>query len=380
MAHPNDDPTIAHPQVFTLHWEGPEPVEAPPEVEFADSGGEDDAAEQARELAALRRSDKGSALWEQIEREAANKGDESLWRRRLHAYWWVKLNASGSAGDYARRHGLNHATVRTWISDVAKLAYQVGYRLHEDKLLLVGRAPAALRPLRELVNRDAASPEAFAALEEVEGEFRDRDPYFHLNEGHILRARGRLRESDETLKEGLTIAEAPRVRSLLWNARGQTLWDCGPDSDCPLEDHFEHAEMAFRRAATLDQTTYFPFVNLAQLAVDRRDTKRAEYWIAELAIARKRMDEDMQADLAKYLTHAEWTRPVEEQRFWRMGPVKWIAEAVKKGILPLLALCLVVALASPPAAADPIAASGVDTVDHRGRRGGGGNDSGAGGN
>jgi hypothetical protein len=48
----------------------------------------------------------------------------------------------------------HHATVRTWISEVAKLAYQVGYRLHEDRLVLAGDAPPELKRLRELVKRD----------------------------------------------------------------------------------------------------------------------------------------------------------------------------------------------------------------------------------
>ena len=111
------------------------------------------------------------------------------------------------------------------------------------------------------------------------------------------------------------------------------------------------------------ETTYFPFVNLAQMAVDGGDEKRCEYWIGELAGARKRMAESMKEDLAKYLVEAEWSAPVEEQRFWLGGPAKWIAEATRKGVLALLALALLVGLLStPPASADPLPQGGPDTV------------------
>ena len=247
------------------------------------------------------------------------------------------MNAEGTARDYAERHDVNHATVRTWIADVAKLAYQVGYRLHEDKLLLVGDAPPELKHLRELVNGDAASDEAAAELERVAPDFRGLEPYFHLNEGHVLRAVERLRDSDETLREGLTVAEAPSVRALLWNARGQTFWDCEPASSHPLDDYLERAEMAFRRAAVLDQSAYFPFVNLAHLAADAGDVRRCEYWVGELAVARKRMQEPMKIALGEYLDTAEWTRPVEQKRFWRSGPAKWIRQGVRRGALALIA-------------------------------------------
>lgn len=384
MAHENEDGTIAHPEVFSLHWEGPEPVTPPPEIGFPGSAEEAAAArakEWERELADMRRTERGRALWEQIEREAECRGDGSLWRRKIHAYYWVKMNAQGSARDYARAHDANHATVRSWISDVAKLAYQVGYRLHEDRLLLVGRAPSGLKRLRALVNRDAASPEAWQALEDASAEFRGEDPYFHLNEGHVLRAHHRLRASDATLTEGLTIAEAHPVRALLWNARGQTLWDCRPDSDHPLEDYLERAEKCFRRAAALDATTYFPFVNLAQMALDAGDVKRAEYWVGELSTARKRMDEHMQRGLVEYLDQAEWTGAVEETRFWKSGPRKWLREAVAKGLFPILALALMLGLSSHPASGGEGTMNGSDIVAHGGgSKGGGDNNSGAGGN
>jgi hypothetical protein len=383
VAHENDDGSVAHPEVLSLHWEGPDPVVAAQEVAFPDSPAEAEAARAAdreRELAELRRTEKGRALWEQIESEARERGDETLWRRKLHAYYWVKMNAQGTAGDYAREHDANHATVRSWISDVAKLAYQVGYRLHEDRLLLVGRAPAGLRRLRELVNRDAASPQAWQALQDAEAQYRGEDPYFHLNEGHVLRAHHRLRESDATLAEGLTIAEAHPVRALLWNARGQTLWDCRADSDHPLPDHLERAERCFRRAAALDPSTYFPYVNLAQMAVDAGDLKRAEYWTGELAAVRKRMDEAMQKSLVEYLDQAEWTKPVEELRFWRNGPAKWLRDAVAKGLLPLLMLGLMFGLSAHPASGGELTMKAPDIVAHGGGSKSGGNNSGAGGN
>ncbi len=375
MAHSDDDGAVAHPEVLTLHWEGPDVVSAPPDFEFEEDAEEERFFEErAREFRAVRRSEQGQILWAQIAAEAARRGDADLWRRKLDAFSWVKLQARGNARDYARARDVKHATVRSWIADVAKLAYQVGYRLHEDKLLLVGDAPVELRRLREIVNRDAASDEAWQALLDVEDEFRGRDPYFHLNEGHLLRAHGRLRESDETLREGLTIAEAPRVRSLLWNARGQTLWECGPDSDEPVEDHLEHAEMCFRRAAILDRSTYFPFVNLAQLAVDARDYKRAEYWLGELAAARKGMDEVMKESLAEYLAQAEWSAAVEGKRFWRSGPRKWIAEVARRGALILVVCALALGLAGDLASA--ATASPGDPIAHGGRR----SNSGAGGN
>ncbi len=380
MAHSTDD-TVAHPEILTLHWEGPPSAESPPSHAFPESPEELSQAREAereRELREIARTRQGREIWEQIEREASRKGDESHWRRKLHAYWWVKMKVEGSAGDYARRHDLNHATVRSWISDVAKLAYQVGYRLHEDRLVLVGEAPAELKRLRELVNVDAAGTETSAELRRVAPRFRGEDPYFHLNEGHVLRALGQLRESDETLREGLTIAEAARVRSLLWNARGQTLWDCTATSSYPLRDHLARAEKAFRRATILDQSTFFPFVNLAQMAQDAGDDKRCEYWIGELQTARKRMSEDMTDELAKYLADAEWTRPIEGRRFWKSGPAKWVSEAVRKGVLTALAvLALLAAAGTLPASADPLLHGAPDTVENGGGRS---NNSGAGGN
>ena len=67
----------------------------------------------------------------------------------------------------------------------------------------------------------------------------------------------------------------------------------------------------------------------------------------------------MKDELAKYLSDAEWTRPVEQKRFWKSGPAKWIAEAVRQGILPLLAMLMLTgamltlagALLAPPASA-----------------------------
>jgi len=343
-----DAAVVAYPEVFTLHWEGPSDRVGPPEHSFPQSL-EDRAcvwqSEVEAELAELRRHRDGRALWEQIEREAEGRGDQDLWRRKLAAYHYVKLRAAGSAGEYARRFGLNHATVRSWIADVAKLAYQVGYRLHEDRLLLVGHAPEGLKHLRELVNRDAGSHGTWAELRAVESEFRGEDPYFHLNEGHVLRARGALRESDATLRDGLTLAEAHPVRGLLWNARGQTFWDCDPNSSYPLKDYLARAERAFRRAAVLDSSTYFPFVNLAQLAFDAADLRRGEYWISELAGARKTMNETMKDDLARYLHGAEWTRAVDQTPFWNKGPKRWLREAARRGVLLLAALALAAGLA-----------------------------------
>lgn len=374
---------MAQPEILTLHWEGPAAAEAPPEHAFPQSPAEERArrtAEQVRELDEIRRTRQGHEIWEQIQREASRRADEELWRRKLHAYGWVKMRAEGTAGDYARRHELNHATVRSWIAEVAKLAYQVGYRLHEDRLVLVGDAPPALRRLRELVNGDAASPEAAAELRRVAPLFRGEDPYFHLNEGHVLRAVGELQRSDETLREGLTVAEARTTRSLLWNARGQTYWDCTATSSYPLRDHLARAEKAFRRAAVLDSTLFFPFVNLAQMAIDGGDDKRCEYWIGELAAARKRMTDAMKDDLSRYLEEAEWSRRVERKRFWRNGPARWIREAVKKGVLAFVAaLTLAGAVASGPVSAAPRDAGAPDTVAHGGGSRGS-NSSGAGGN
>ena len=380
MPGSGEEASVAYPEVFTLHWEGPGDREPAQEMAFPGSDAEEReraARERERDEQEQARAAQGRALWERIEHEAARRGDTDLWRRKLEAYRFVKLDGLGTAGDYGRRHDVNHATVRTWIAEVAKLAYQVGYRLHEDRLLLLGGAPPGLQRLRELVNRDAASSAAWDALQEVEAEYRGEDPWFHLNEGHVFRARRLLRDSDDTLKEGLAIAEAPRVRSLLWNARGQTLWDCRPDSDHPLPDHLARAEKAFRRAAILDASTYFPFVNLAQLAVDAGDARRAAYWITELGAARKGMEDTMKDDLARYLHQAEWTGAVEERRFWRNGPGRWLAQAAKRGIVPLLVLALGIATAvAPTAVAEPMPDRDLVVVSNKGakaRSGAGGN-------
>lgn len=383
MSESNEDAAVAQPEILTLHWEGPARVAPAPDHRFPDSKAEESEVQRAefeRELREIGRSRQGAEIWQQIQREAETRGDRALWRRKLHAYGAVKMKGEGTARDYAERHDLNHATVRTWIADVSKLAYQVGYRLHEDKLLLVGEAPGELQKLREIVNADAASPEAARELRRLAPRFRGDDPYFHLNEGHVLRAHGCLRESDGTLREGLTVAEAPPVRALLWNARGQTFWDCRPASAHPLADYLERAEKAFRRAAVLDQSTYFPFVNLAQMAADSGDDRRCEYWVGELAAARKRMDDDMQTALARYLEEAEWSRPVEGKRFWRAGPAKWIADVVKRGALVLVAaLALAGSVAVP---GDAVAAGdlSIDQIERERDRGRSGRHGGAGGN
>ena len=354
----SSDEQVAYPEVFTLHWEGPSQTVCETDASFPQS--RDELRERAAREAAsanseARNRDAGRQLWERICAEAARKGDPALWEKRLAAFDWVKLRARGNANDYARRFGVNHATVRTWIADVAKLAYQVGYRLHEDRLLLVGEAPAELARLRELVNRDAASAAAWRELHAVAPAFRGVDGYFHLNEGHVLRARGNLAGSDATLREGLTLAEARTLRALLWNARGQTYWDRGPDSTQPLPDYLDRAEWAFRRAAILDAGLYFPFVNLTQLALEAGDTRRAEYWISELATARKTMDDDMKQDLAIYLREAAWAGALEDAPFWKKGPARWVREISGRAALLLAALLVAgaaIAFAPDAAASD----------------------------
>jgi hypothetical protein len=380
MSHSPEDGWIAQPQVFTLHWEGPPTVVTAEEPGFPGSRDEERsraAEEREDDLRELSRGKRGRALWDQIRAEASTRGDEDLWRRKLHAYWWVKLVARGHAGEYARRHELNHATVRTWISDVARLAYEVGYRLHEDKLLLTGSAPPELQCLRELVRAEAESERAWSELQRLDASYRGVEPYFHLNEGHILRARARLAASDATLRDGLTIAEARPVRALLWNARGQTFWDCLPSSTWPLADHLERAERCFRRAALLDPSTYFPYVNLAQLAADEGDHRRVEYWVGELATARKRMDDEMKEGLAEYLGEAEWVRPVEEKRFWRNGPRRWLEEVRRAATHAVLLLALALPAGLSAQAVD--VSEGPDVVAH-GKGTSGGKRGGAGGN
>lgn len=376
----SDDGYEIQPEIFSLHWEGPPRAETPQEPVLPGSEAERREArerERQRELREVQRTQRGQAIWGQIEKEAKRRGDSTVWERKLHAYAWVKMAARGSAADYARRYEVNHATVRTWIADVAKLAYEVGYRLHEDRLLLVGAAPEALQELRERVNEEPGSPAAWRALRAAEAEFRGEDPYYHLNEGHVLRARGELRGSDATLCVGLTIAEARPIRALLWNARGQTFWDCAPGSSWPLDDHLQRCTKAFRRAALLDPSSYFAFVNLAQLAADEGDFRRAEYWVAELASARKQMDAAMQADLARYLDQAEWSGAVGRTRWWRSGPLRWIREAARAGALAL-ALAIGALAWTPPsyAADDP----GLDVVSAPERGGSKPRRGGAGGN
>ena len=52
MSHSSEDQGIAHPQVFTLHWEGPPTVVTAEEPRFPDSREEDRqrAAEQRQEM------------------------------------------------------------------------------------------------------------------------------------------------------------------------------------------------------------------------------------------------------------------------------------------------------------------------------------------
>ncbi len=343
MSNSSDDTQVAYPEVFTLHWEGPTQTVDEASTAFPRCD-EERASRRESEVDAergeRRARDRGQALWDQIRAEATRRGDPALWEQRLEAFRWVKLEAQGNANEYARERDLNHATVRTWIADVAKLAYQVGFRLHEDRLLLVGEAPAALDRLRRLVNGDAGSEAAWRELLALEDEFRGVDAYFHLNEGHVLRARGALTASDDTLREGLTLAEARRLRALLWNARGQTFWDRGPDSPEPLGDYLERSEWAFRRAAVLDGGLYFPFVNLTHLALEAGDTRRAEYWLGELATARKTMDDTMKDDLAHYLREAPWAGAVDATPLWKKGPARWIREGAKRGAAVVAALLI----------------------------------------
>jgi hypothetical protein len=113
--------------------------------------------------------------------------------------------------------------------------------------------------------------------------------------------------------------------------------------------------------------------------MDAGDEKRCEYWVGELSAARKAMTDVMKDDLARYLHETEWTRPVEQRRFWKNGPSKWIREALRKGALAVLALAmLIAALATPPASAQVPPGRTPDSIEHGGRRGG--NNSGAGGN
>ena len=85
---------VAQPEILTLHWEGPPRSQAAPEHQFPDSADEIEAARRAefeQEFAEIERSRQGAEIWQQIEREAASRGDRELWRRKLHAYGWVKL-------------------------------------------------------------------------------------------------------------------------------------------------------------------------------------------------------------------------------------------------------------------------------------------------
>ncbi len=103
-------------------------------------------------------------------------------------------------------------------------------------------------------------------------------------------------------------------------------------------------------------------MNLAQLAADAGDLRRVEYWVGELATARKRMDEAMRTGLARYLDEAEWVRPVEEKRFWRSGPRRWLDEARRAGLLAMMLLALV--LPGAVGASADVAEMGPDVVAH----------------
>jgi hypothetical protein len=70
---------------------------------------------------------------------------------------------------------------------------------------------------------------------------------------------------------------------------------------------------------------------------------------------------------------------VEQRRFWKNGPAKWLCEALRKGVLAVLALALLItALATPPTSAQVTSSRTPDSIEHGGERGG--NNSGAGGN
>ena len=111
--------------------------------------------------------------------------------------------------------------------------------------------------------------------------------------------------------------------------------------------------------------------------MDADDEKRCSYWMGELSTARRKMSEDMQDDLARYLREAEWTRPVEGRRFWRNGPARWLRETLAKGVLTAVVVfsLLSISLVAPASAGSP---GEPDRVAHDGGRGG--KHSGAGGN
>ena len=107
-------------------------------------------------------------------------------------------------------------------------------------------------------------------------------------------------------------------------------------------------------------------MNLAQLAVDAGDDRRAAYWIGELASARKGMEKTMRDDLARYPDQAEWRPAVEGRRFWKSGPARWLLEAAKRGALALAAGLLGAFLLGQAAEAAPTTDSGIETVAHDG--------------
>ena len=55
-----DDGSIAYPQVFTLHWEGPDAAEAPQEAAFE---GEANGGDEDFDPDSVQRTDQGRALW-----------------------------------------------------------------------------------------------------------------------------------------------------------------------------------------------------------------------------------------------------------------------------------------------------------------------------
>jgi hypothetical protein len=118
-------------------------------------------------------------------------------------------------------------------------------------------------------------------------------------------------------------------------------------------------------------------VNLAQLAADEGDHRRVEYWVGELATARKRMDDEMKEGLAEYLGEAEWVRPVEEKRFWRNGPRRWLEEVRRAATHAVLLLALALPAGLSAQAVD--VSEGPDVVAH-GKGTSGGKRGGAGGN
>jgi hypothetical protein len=342
-----DTEFVVYPQVFDSAGDVQVEPTPPPEVRFTHRAEEreEEAADRRRFISRkLKRRREGSKLWKRIQAEFLRDGRTPARERALRAFLYVKIDKQGSAAQFAKSEACHEVAIREAVSAVEHVAYGVGYDLREDKLVVTGNGSEATKTLRDLVADDSGSADAWEEFQKLEAECAD-DPHYLLCGCHIHRARGDLLASVECGTNGLKVAVDSRVRSLLENALGQTLLE----PDFPDPSRLDIAESRFRRSIAADPTQYFGYANLAMLAWKYRgDRRRAQYWLRELASARRRMSKVTQRNLAVYLDDAAWTGDLRDTEFWKKGPRRWISAIVKRSVLPLILLAAFLSMSTGP--------------------------------